>query len=90
MPEQKEIEIRETYFRMPDGTVVMLRQIGDRLEWHGNVPIVFLEWANAGWPWGGAWKKMPDVDTAGKYFFEPQSFCKSLVKEGPKAMVKIS
>lgn len=84
------IEVLDSYFKMPNGDVFMLRQIGERYEWHGKVPVVFVEWSNAGYPWQRPLNLPKAEDILGKYFFNPQSFCRSLVKEGPKAIVKVS
>ena len=82
------VEIRESYFKVSDGSVFMLRQIGDRYEWHGKVPVVFVEWSNIGYPWQRPLNLPNTDDIAGKYFFDPPTLCNALVKEGPKAIVK--
>lgn len=65
------VEVRESYFKLEDGTVLMRTQIGKHVSWRYPAPFVFISWSAADLPWNLVRKPAT-----------------SLVKEGPKAIVK--
>jgi hypothetical protein len=45
------VEVRETYYKRPDGSMWMRRQVGSCVLWEGPSPVVFINWSAAWKPW---------------------------------------